>query len=395
MVWFPAKEVQLARVQRQAKILDEIHSLLQTRLKEAEIAQAAEDASVRIVDPATVPRTPVAPRPALNTVLAGVAGLLLGVVAAFARERSDRSVHTRGDVQLATGLPVLGLIPTIGRQKTIGGSTKRRRRSSRRLLVGGKSPAPTSATDNGTDGSGRRATGAPTSIVELDRPTPLSEAYVRLRTNIAFARPGGVVRTVVFTSPLSGDGKTTTAANFALMLAGRGDRVLLIDADMRRGTVHTLFGAPREPGLSDVLRESCAFEDAVRSLDVGDRGQLEYLTSGAVTQEPTNLLDSEQMQALLDRVKTQYGFVVLDSPPLNVVSDAAVLGTSADGVVVVARAGVTALDALMYTMEQLHRVHAPILGAVLNDVDFRRDATYDATYRYYGHNDPYYAAPSE
>lgn len=389
---FPAKEVQFARLQRQTKVLGDLYTLLQTRLKEAEIAAAAQDGAVRLVDGASLPRRPIKPKPMLNIVLAAMTGLLLGVSAASLREYSDRSVRSRRDVQLATGAPVLGLIPNIrttrkdaasGRSmlRPYGRSPDARRQ--RRLGKSADGDNVPEATPNGKRGGVPVAGPGPKRLV--------LEAYSRLHTNIAFTRPDSDVKTVVFTSPQSGDGKTTTATNLALTIARRGDRVLLIDADMRRGLINVLFGVPREPGLADVLCDSSTLGAALRSVDV-EAGRLDFLTTGAFPAEPAKLLGSTRMRALLQDLATRYDTIILDSPPTNVVTDALALSAHVDGVVVVARAGVTALEALMYTMEQLQHVRAPILGTVLNGIDFKRDSAYDSLYRHYGYNDSYYKA---
>jgi capsular exopolysaccharide synthesis family protein len=220
----------------------------------------------------------------------------------------------------------------------------------------------------------------------------VAEAYSTLQTNLAFIRPGSDVRTIVFTSPLSGDGKTTSATNLAVTLVQRGHSVLLIDADLRRGVINRIFGANREPGLTDVLQGSVSLETALGRADLGRAGALHYLTTGSLPHNPAAMIDSEAMRALLERLKQHYDTIILDSPPINVVTDAALLGAHADGVVVVVRSGVTAVQALTFAMEQLHHVRAPVLGAVLNDIDFNREALYDGGYRFQGHRDKYYVA---
>jgi polysaccharide biosynthesis transport protein len=383
---FPARDIEFARLKRQATVLAEIHTLLLTRLKEAEISEAVEDASVRLIDAATLPRVPVRPDPVMNMIFAIAAGLLVGVTASLARDSMDTSVRTRKDV-LVAGLPVLGMVP----------------RSRRRGLAHGRNGSPISkwlpgrggahAAGNGGRGLPAGGAAAGTDVVEVNSDRSLVEAYIRLRTNIAFAHPGRPLKTVVFTSPLPGEGKTTTAANVALTLARRGDRVLLVDADLRRGAVHRLFKAPREPGLSTVLTGACTVQAALRGVMVGEGGRLDFLTCGPFPADPAHLLASPQMQTLLGEMQLHYDTIIIDSPPLNVVSDAAVLGARADGVIVVARAGVTAHKALMYTIEQLRSVHAPVLGAVLNAVDVDRDAGYYGAYDAdYGRENSRYAA---
>jgi capsular exopolysaccharide synthesis family protein len=159
--------------------------------------------------------------------------------------------------------------------------------------------------------------------------------------------------------------------------------VLLIDADLRRGLVHSVLGGPREPGLSEVIRGRIPFGSARRSITVGDRGSLDFLTTGKLVTDDLGQTGSPAMREFLLQIREDYDIVIVDTPPVNIITDAALLGTSADGVVLVARAGVTESAALAYAVEQLRHVRAPLLGVVLNDIDLRRDAAYDSSYRYF------------
>ena len=366
----PAKEVQFARLKRQTSVLEQIYTLLQTRLKEAEIAEAVEDPSVRVVDPAIPPQEPIRPRGMLNLILALVLGGMVGVSVAFVRVYADTTVHTREHVQQATGAPVLGLIPSI--------RWEARRRRFRR--TNGDARARISAESN----LGHRL------VTGHDPRNPISEAYRSLRTNITFLRPERTPKVIVFTSPTPGEGKSTTAANFAITLTQQGQRVLLVDADMRRGVLNSVFDIPREPGLSNVLLGHMPGHDAIRSVDLGESGTLEILATGTIPPNPAELLGSSNMRGLLAGFEEIYDAVILDSPPLNLVTDAAVLGTNADGVVVVARASHTQRQALTFAGEQLANVRATLLGSVLNDVDFERDARYYGGYGPYGHGYAHY-----
>src|SRR5690606_31110819 len=205
-----------------------------------------------------------------------------------------------------------------------------------------------------------------------DPRSPISEAYRSLRTNITFSRLGNPPKLIVFTSPTPGDGKSTTSANLAITLAQQGLKVLLVDADMRRGSLNTVFGVDREPGLSNVLLGTVTSAEAIRSVQIAESVSLDFLSTGTLPPTPAELLGSQQMRDLLLEFEKDYDFVILDAPPLNLVTDAALLGTNADGVVVVARAGMTQKGAIEVAMDHLRHVRAPLLGAVLNDFDHER-----------------------
>ena len=353
----PSREIELARLVRQTELLGEMYVLLQTRLKEAEIARAGVDQSVQVVDPAAPPRKPVRPRPLLNGIAGLMVGLLLGALGAFGWQYLDTKVHTREELAELTGLPVLGVIPPIV-QKTNG----------RRVP----------AHANGADGFAGRL------VTNRDPRNPVSEAYRSLRTNITFSRIDQETRSIVFTSPLPGDGKTTSCANLAITLAQMGHRTLLIDADLRRGLVNELFDLPRSPGLSDVILGQVSVDDALHQVQLGGGHTLDFLSTGTLPPNPSELLGSRQSRELMTTLRGRYDAVLSDAPPLNLVTDAAILGTEADGVLLVARAGRTERDAIAYAMDQLRRIRAPVLGTVLNDVDVRQARFYGSSYGYYG-----------
>jgi capsular exopolysaccharide synthesis family protein len=361
----PQKELNYTRLERRPTVLKDVYTLLQTRLHEAEIAAAAEKSGVSIVDPAIPPRHPTQPRTVLSLLVGLVGGLLLGISCAVVVEYFDRSVHTRIDVRESSGLPVVGLIPRIlGKVSPVALITKPGKRGHSLPLVGIDQVS-----------SPREA------LVVSTKAGGIAEAYWTLQTNLAFARQDPAVKTVVFTSPLPGDGKTTTVVNLAISLVQRGLRIFLVDADLRRGILHQVLGGSRGPGLWEVLMGRDTLESARRSVPVGT-GMLDYLTTGRVIDGMYGVVGSEAMSDLLNWAGHKYDLVIVDTPPINVITDAAILATRADGVVLVARAGVTTAAALSFAVEQLHHIRADMLGVVLNDVNLRRDAAYDSSYKY-------------
>ena len=422
----PQKELQYARLERTPTVLKEMHSLLQTRLKEAEIAEAVENSSISIVDPAIPPRWPIRPRLQLLMAAGLVGGLLFGLALAMVREYADRTVRTRAQVFSATGLPVMAIIPRIRRRNDRPAVIAKRGGGASpvaQLERPGPPPPPASSvvvppaqpeapkpkvsyTFFSDQAAEATADAEPTTSSPTPRPAPgaeppravarladvrvtisglgsaVAEAYAILQTNLSFSRPDEEIRVLALTSPLPSEGKTTTAINFALTLCERGLSVCLIDADLRRGQVHEVFGLPRGPGLAEVLQGKVPFDVAGRVIRVNEFRQLTTLTCGGAVASPPGLVGSAAMRSLLEQLRGHFDLIVIDTPPINILTDAALIGVHADGVLLVVRAGATDIAALGYAMEQLEHVRAPTVGVVLNDVDIKRYSAYDGAYRY-------------
>ena len=404
----PAKEIRLAELERNAKGTEEIYSMLQTRLKEAEIAAAASDQSVRLVDAAILPRVPVTPKPHVTLPLAALAGALLGLAGAFVRERIDHSLHTRRELLKATGVPVLGIVPHLELKlrlpKAIGkiGRHLRSKGGEAHHAASGNGGAFLQKRPGNAHGrlarlrAKHRPEPAPVEqpvSVENVRPevTPtagtqnsfiFTEAHARLATNLSFVVPQPSV--VLITSSLPRDGKTTISGNLGVALARAGHKVLLIDADLRSGSIARLLGIPQTPGLAEVLAGRAEPGQVLAVVGQGRSGDLHVIPAGTRTHTPAELLGSPHARELILWARGTYDAVIIDTPPITSVADVAVLAPLVDGVVLVARSGVTAREALAFAVEQLRLVRAPLLGAVLNDVDLQRDAAYDGAYEYYG-----------
>lgn len=362
----PAKEVQLARLMRSTTVLGELSTLLQTRLKEAEIAQAVEDPSAQIVDRAVQPQWPVSPRRSLNLALALLLGLMLSLGIVVAREMLDTKVHSREDLQKIAMVPVLGVIPHFAQERpTTTGRLRRRSATALEAQAAGGEIATTSL------------------VAAADPSSTVLEAYRALRTSLAFALAEHPPKIVVVTSPTPGDGKSTSTANLAASLAQQKLRVLVIDADMRRGALHRTLGGVRQPGLSEILTGRADFAAVVQPLSFGGVGRIDLISTGTVPPNPAELLSSHRLSDLLEAAEPLYDTILIDSPPVNNVADALVLVPHADGVLLVARGNKTERGAIRYAMEQLGTVRAKVMGTVLNDFDTRRAEAYGGYYRYY------------
>ena len=353
----PAKEIELARLERQSKITEDIYTTLQSRMKEAQIASAIQDPSVRVVDPAIEAIKPIKPNKPLDVVLALLLGIALGGGIAFVRENLDTTIHTREQLQFESGaVPVLGLIPRI---RDVAGTN-----GTRRALWRIRTPIVTTPEAlRARLVAGRNPRGS------------ASEAYRTLRTNLVFSQPEKPPRTMVFTSAAPGDGKSTSASNLAITLAQQGLRAILIDADMRRGAMHVALETSDKPGLSDYLLGGQSVEDIKRTVSMAD-AIFDFIPRGTLPPNPAELMAGTRMQALLEHLEGEYDAVIFDAPPLNVVTDAALLGGRTDGVVLVVRAGVTDRAAVRFAFDQLTAVRARVLGCVLNDVDTKRESYY-------------------
>jgi capsular exopolysaccharide synthesis family protein len=341
---FPEKETEVGRLQLDASLYNDTYRYLMTQLQSAELAVATIAPYVQIVETATVAsRIGITTRQRL--VVGLLVGLFLGTMIAFFLEYLDQTIKSAADVERALKLPVLGLIPLDPR-----------------------------GLRHGRDGR-RRALALITSTAPDD---PISEAYRVLRTNVTFVSAGQrALQLICLTSPGPGEGKSTTAANLAITLAQQGSHTLLVDADLRRPLVHRAFNLVQEPGLTDILIGASALREAIRPNVI--KG-LDVLPGGALPPNPSELLGSEAMHRLLAELRGQYDAVVFDTPPVLAVTDAAVLGTNADAVILVLRAGETDEAAAQRAVEGLRRVQARVAGSVLNGVEKTRDRYYDYYY---------------
>lgn len=378
----PAKGMEEERLSRRPRMLGDVYSLLETRLQEARIAESAADPGVTIIDRAGVPEEPVWPRPFLVLAVAGAVGLLLGGALAWMRDTMDTAVHSRAEAISATGVPVLGMIPHIEMLR------RKRGREGPPLLISNSVPTLGARLGNRHGGETSKAMligGAEASAAAL-------EAYAWLETSLALARPNGELRTVAFTSPLSREGKTVTASNLALSAAWRGRQVLLIDADLRRGMTHHLFGISRDRGLAEVLAGTTQLTQAIRIIPLGNGATVHVLPCGERTGHPAGLFRSGGMSGLLEAFRARYDLVIVDTPPVNLVSDSLILSQLVDGVVLVARSGQTDATSLAQASRHLQGAGAPLLGVLLNDINVARDGSYDDAFRYLDEAGAYAAA---
>lgn len=219
-------------------------------------------------------------------------------------------------------------------------------------------------------------------ITDRDKLSPTSEAYRAIRTNLQFAAAGeGQVKTIGFTSALPSEGKSTIVGNLAIVIAQDSKRVLLIDCDLRRPVVHRSFGLPNR-GLTNCFADGLELTDVIQH---GVYPGLDVVTAGPIPPNPAELLGSPKMQELLKSVEDDYDYILLDLPPILVVTDAAVIGSKADGVILVVGSGDISPDEAKQAKSLLEKGHTNILGVVLNKVPQRHQGSY-YYYYYYDEN---------
>jgi non-specific protein-tyrosine kinase len=296
--------------------------------------------------PAGLPAKPISPNVSLLGGLGFLAGLALGVALAFLRERLDDSLRGRADLEANLGAPVLAVIPQVP-----GWRNKHDAR-----------------------------------LVTREQPkSAVAEAYRTLRTSVSFASAQRGVKVIMVCSPAAGEGKTTTAANLALVLADAGKRVVLLSSDLRKPRLHRFFDLQNETGLSSVLAGEKQPWEAI--LDPGVEN-LRVLLSGPVPSRPAELLQSEQMGEVLIGLREVADFVIMDTAPILLVADALALAPLVDGVLFVADSERTSRSAVAHAREQLEQVGATVIGSVLNNFDPAKARAY----RYYGYYTPFRSA---
>jgi capsular exopolysaccharide synthesis family protein len=344
-------EVEYKPLLRAAEQNGKMYSLIASRQKEIDITGPMKTNNVRVLERAVVPGAPVRPKPVQNLLLGLLLGLGTGIGLAFAIEALDNTLKTQTDVEQFLGVPVLGLIPVIG---------------------SAGAPEPVQQGDNLRE----RDLG-----VFLDPKSVAAECCRSIRTNILFMSPDHPIRTLVVTSPSPQEGKTTTAINLAVTMAEAGGRVLLLDTDMRRPRLHRSFGVPNQTGISTVVVGKATLEDAIKRTDVPN---LDVLTCGPVPPNPSELIHTDRFALILADCAKLYDRVILDSPPTSAVTDPAVLGNLADGVVLIIKAGETTREAAVHARRQLTSAKARMIGVVVNAIDFSNPAYgYEYYYRNY------------
>ena len=335
------KMAEYARLQSDVLREEKMSETLDGQIKSINFSEDADPLAVRILEVARPEFHSVRPQRVRIAAMAVILGLLAGVGLALVQDVFDQRVRTAEDVRSGLGMAVLGVVPHLPRSASVAASGL---------------------------------------AAHSDPMSDLAESCRSVRTAIYFISRSAPVKTLLVTSPNAGDGKTTFVSNLAIAMAQAGNRTLVLDANFRQPMLQTIYGAGKGTGLSEVLAGRTKVEDAITRTPVEG---LDFLPCGPVPRNPSEMLNDEKFVALLKTLSTQYQFILLDSPPLSSVTDARILGATADATLFVVRAGVTSRKSAGQGLDSLLSVGTRVLGAVVNDVPRRRSSKrVDPQYQY-------------
>lgn len=343
----PTSTIDLARLKREQSAYEKLYTQVEERYQEALINEQSVPGNVLIVDEGLIPKSPSKPNRLLIVIIGLVLGGGLGIGFSFVRNHFDNTIKTPEDVS-NKNINILAWIPNI----------------------------------DGMDNTNKEFE----FIVAKKPDASASEAYRAVRTRIKFSKiDKESLKLILITSPTSQEGKTTTTINLAGSIAQANFKTVIIDADLRKPRVHTIFNQKRFPGFTDYFFGQASFNEIVRPTQVSN---LFYISSGTIPPNPSEILGSAQMEAFFEKLKDQYDYIIVDSPPIIPVTDSEILAQLVDGTILVVAANYTEIDLLEKAVEILQRDRSTFLGVLLNRFSYR--SGYSSYYKYYY----YYSRPT-
>lgn len=339
----PAQSIELARLERARKSNEKLYLTLEEKYQEALVNERSQLGNVNIIDAAVLPTVPSKPNRQLIIIMGAILGLALGVGFAFLRNYLDRSIKNPEEIE-SKGISVLSWVPSIVELKELGSSQLE-------FIVANKPNA------------------------------TASESFKALRTRVMYSKIGSELKSILVTSSVPSEGKTTVALNLAGSFAQADKKVLLLDCDLRKPRIHSIFETERFPGLSDYLFSNVTLDGIIRSTKLKN---LDYITSGTIPPNPSELLGSQQMYDFLQMLKTKYDMLIMDSPPFISVTDAEILSRISDGTILVVQANKTPMEAFLKTYDRIINIDPhKFLGSLLNNFSLKSAYGYYYNYYYY------------
>ena len=349
------KKQEYENLKQNADRIQQLYNLVFNRLKEIDISFGIEPESVRIMERANPASSPIVPRKLQSIFMAALIGLGIGLALVFGLEYLDDSFRFPEEISEVLGLPFFGLVPSASWDP-----------DDLRSHV----------------------------LANVDQKSGLAEAYRSIRSSLLFSGDETRVKILALTSAVPKEGKTTTCLNLAVSLAQAGSRVLIVDGDLRRGELHKYFGLEGGRGFSDILIGQAKPEAVVQRTGIPN---MDMVATGPFPPNPGEIILRPELQSFLEYAKRSYDRVIIDCPPIMAVSEAGILASMAEGVVVVVWAGQTSKKLTQLAVQQLKDRGAKILGCVLNNLDFQRVGYYyySTYYGYYDYEDRYSNAKKE
>ncbi|MBI5730179.1 MAG: polysaccharide biosynthesis tyrosine autokinase [Ignavibacteriales bacterium] len=343
----PTSSIDLVRLEREQSAYEKLYTLVEERYQEAIINEQSVPGNVLIIDEGLVPTRPAKPNRLLIVIIGLVLGVGMGIGFAFVRNYLDNTVKTPEDIS-NRNINILAWIPRI---EGIESGNK-----DFEFIVAKKPDA------------------------------SASEAFRALRTRIKFSKlDKETLKTILVTSPTAQEGKTTTAINLAGSFALANFKTIILDADLRKPRIHSIFNQKRFPGFTDYFFGQATFDEVVRKSEVNN---LDYVTAGTIPPNPSEILGSTQMEAFLEKLKTKYDYIIIDSPPIIAVTDSEILSSLVDGTLLVVSANNTEMELMEKAVQLLSHEHSSFIGVLLNNFTYR--SGYGSYYKYYY----YYSRPT-
>jgi len=366
----PENNMIMERMNREYEILNEHYIQLVNTLETTKMNNVIEKGDVQIVDLAKKPSRPFSPNHQRDIIIYSFFGLGIALVIVFLIEFVDNTIKTIDEIE-KYNKSVIGVIPAIGKINSQGIISRYLESKSITILGGEK--------------------GIKRKIITRDNPkSPISESYRGLRTNILLTNTKDI-KSILISSAGPGEGKTTTVANLAITFANLGKKTLLVDTDLRRPVIHSVFNVKREPGVTNYLSgQTDDYHSLVKPSEIEN---LSLLTSGLIPPNPSEMLGSSKMSQFIKKLESDWDMILFDSPPLVAVTDATMISKEIDSIILVIKAGQTDKKAFHHTMANLNNIEAPLDGIVMNAVTSK--SNYGSYYYYYYHQYYHYYSSHE